>query len=101
MSQDTIQNIQGGDQKGTFIVNEDPGNGLRYATGTTLRREYVFKQRQNYLLDQDSDYIWGTDRDDEGERIPAWQLEAEKLYPDEGDYTVVVETGVATYLGEM
>lgn len=89
----------GGTMSTTFVEGEPESKPIRYATGQTLRREYLLNKRQEYISTQDPDYIF-TDR--EKERFyPDWKLQAEKAYPDEGDYIINTETGVATYQGEL
>lgn len=74
----------------TFIsVEHLEGIGCRYTTGKTLRRDYIYKKRDEYVL--------------EHKRIPTpdemevFAIQARKLYMQEGDYKVVGEE--ATWLG--
>ena len=83
----------------SFIDTIDEGNGIRYATGKTLRREYKYKQRASFIFDEGPGFIW-TDRESKA-YYPIWEAEAEKLYPDEGDYMVNTTTGVATFQGQL
>lgn len=66
------------------------GAGCRYTSGKTLRRDYIYKKRDEFVL--------------EHKRIPTpdemevFAIQARKLYIEDGDYKVVGDE--ATYLGK-
>lgn len=98
MAEDTTQEFQGSTQNTTFITNEEVGSGNVFISGKTLRRNYVYKERATYIGSLDPEDVFDEKR--EAGRIESWKAESERMYPDEGDYLVNIETGVATFIGE-
>ncbi len=76
----------------TFKAVEDIGEtpGCRFMSGKTLRREYIYKKRDEYILEYNA-------IPDE-KQMEEFAIEARKKYIEDGDYKVV--NGEATWLGK-
>ena len=78
-------------QKASFITTEPNPSDGRYASGKTLRREYIYQQRDEYIRE------FGEVPTEE--QMELFAVDARKLYISEGDYKVVGNE--ATYLGQF
>lgn len=78
--------------KATLRTDEEltPTPGCRFTSGSTLRREYIYKKRDEYIAEHQ--------QIPSKELMDSYALAAKKIYMEEGDYKVVGEE--ATWLGK-
>lgn len=74
----------------TFMKDDPKGLGYRNSTGKTLRREYIYKQRDKYIIDNQ--------KVPTPEQMEVFAQEARMKYPQDGDYRVVGDQ--AEWMGE-